>query len=227
MSYKTGVLNRYKGFTLIELLVSMAVLGIMLAVISQAFSLGQSSRERGEKVLRQSLHLRTGVDLISKQLRSTFPLVTRNREASKDVLHFSGDAQSLRFFSTLPFGMRRRGGLFQVRYFLEKGDGEGGRVLMVDQHPAYEKKNFDGIGEEGRGVVLLPELIGANWAYSDGKEWRERWDEEAQKRLPEKVRLRLHYMRGKKVQVHEMIVPIQARLEDDLYEGSERGREDL
>lgn len=205
-------LNRQRGFTLIELMISMTILGLMVVIIVQSFWLGQRSWQKGEKVVLAELQLRTVIDLISKQLHSAYPLVTK--EEGEKVLRFSGDSEEISFVTSLPVGYRQKEGLFHISYILKDEPLQGGKVLVVYQRPIYEKDSFDTDSDE-QSITLLPDLVDASWAYSKDGEWLDEWDEEIKETIPEMVKLTLHYLSGKEVVMRESVLPLFAVLKKE------------
>lgn len=201
-----------RGFTLIELLISLALLSVVVVIIVEAFWLGSRSLERGEQVMVAETRLRTVGDLISKQLRSAFPLVTQNQETGAERLHFSGDAQSVHFVTTLPFGVQKEGGLFHVRYYLEEEPSTRRIRLMVQQEPVYEHDNRP-FAEDQDGILLLPDLLEADWAFSKNDAWDDTWQDDKAEELPEKVRLRLLSPDGAEGKRHEVLAALAARID--------------
>lgn len=204
--------SRQRGFTLIELMISMTILGLVVVIIAQSFWLGHRSWQKGEKVVLGELHLRTVIDLISKQLHSAYPLVTK--EEGEEILRFSGDSEEISFVTSLPVGYRQKEGLFHISYILKDEPLQGGKVLVVDQRPIYEKNSFD-IDRDEQSIILLPDLVDASWAYSEDGEWLDEWNEETKKTTPERVKLTLHYRSGKDVVMRESILPLFAELKKE------------
>ena len=110
-------------------------------------------------MIESGLQLRTVTTLISKQLRSTFPIILNTDERKEYV--FSGDAQSIEFVTTYPLGYEQRSGLFHARYFIETSQS-GDEVLKVIQGPIYKKNRH---GEEDEAVTLLPGIRAAKWTF--------------------------------------------------------------
>ena len=201
-----------KGFTLIELMVSMTILGLVVVIIVQSLWLGHRSWQKGEKVVLGELHLRTVIDLISKQLHSTYPFITK--EEGEEVLRFRGDSEEISFVSSLPVGYRQKEGLFHIRYILKDEPLEGGKILVVDQRPVYEKDSFD-TDRDDHHITLLSDLVDASWAYSKDGEWLDVWDEERNETTPEMVKLTLYYRSGKEVVMRESVLPLFAELKKE------------
>ena len=190
-----------QGFTLIELLVSMTIVALVVAIVAEAFLLGYRSWEGGKKAVEHELRLRTAIDIISKQLRSTYPL------SAEEGVFFYGDSRSLNFVTTLPMGFEKRGGLFRINYLIEDDAATGRMVLKASQRPAY----FEGpIEDIGKGFAVLAGLREADWGYYKEGVWLEEW-EEGEKLTPEKVRLTLQFEDGAGG-VYETVVPVLAGL---------------
>lgn len=203
-----------RGFTLIELLISMTILSVVIVLIVEAFWLGSRSLERGEKVMVSETRLRTVRNLLAKQLRSTFPLVRQNDKTGADELHFSGDAQSVKFVTTLPFGLQKEGGLFHVRYFLEEDPATRQTRLMVQQRPAYEN-DARAFEPDQTSILVLPDLEEADWGFSHQDIWQDTWRGNEEDRLPEKVRLRFRYgsEAAEQEQYHEVVAVLAAAMD--------------
>ncbi len=204
--------SRQRGFTLIELMISMTILGLVVVIIAQSLWLGHRSWQKGEEVVLGELHLRTVIDLISKQMHSVYPLVTK--EEGVEILHFSGDSEEISFVTSLPVGYQQKEGLFHISYILKDEPLEGGKVLVVDQRPIYGKDAFD-TDSDDRNITLLSDLVDASWAYSKDGEWLDEWDEEKKETTPEMVKLTLHYRSGKDVVMRESVLPLFAELKKE------------
>jgi type II secretory pathway component PulJ len=193
-------------------MISMTILGLVVVIIVQSLWLGHRSWQKGEKVVLDELHMRTVIDLISKQLHSTYPLVTK--EEGEEILRFSGDSEEITFVTSLPVGYQQKEGLFYISYILKDEPLEGRKVLVVDQRPVYGKDSFS-VDRNEQHITLLSDLVDGSWAYSEGGEWLDAWDEETKKTTPEMVKLTLHYQSGKDVVMRESVLPLFAELKKE------------
>jgi prepilin-type N-terminal cleavage/methylation domain-containing protein len=194
-----------KGFTLIELVISMTILALVITVIAEAFWLGQRSWDRGRDVVDTALRLRSAVEMVSKQLRSTFPL--RSKE-SKDGLVFSGNSNSIRFITTLPLGIERRGGLFLVEY-KSTDTTDGLMEILVHQRTIHTQEPFDTESIDGW-LTVIKGLGGASWAYYREGAWSDSWDGDGGQ-LPDKIKLTITYPDDDDF---ETVIPVLAVLDD-------------
>jgi general secretion pathway protein J len=207
------------GFTLLELLLAITIFSVLIAIVVQAFWLGSRSVEHGKTVMESELRLRSVMTLISKQIRSTFPLVTKESKRARGVYRFTGDTRSISFVTTLPLGYQQHGGLFHVNYFLEEEFGEAVKALKVMQRPIYGEEPFD-LGSREDAITLIADFVDASWSYSSEGVWSDEWDAENHDNednpFPERVKLALHYRDGTKVQALESTIPILAQFKEPV-----------
>ena len=193
-------LNGDSGFTLLELLVSMSILAVVITVVVEAFWLGQRSWEQGNEVVEVELRLRTAVDIISKQLSSTFPVEVKKKDSDGA---FSGSREEITFVTSMPMGFERRAGLFYVGYYLEEDKAGGHKTLKVIQRPYYTDKPLD-IEDRDNGYTVLAGLEVATWDYFTDGAWVDEFNGEYG-RLPERVRFTLALSDGES---YEMVISI-------------------
>lgn len=183
-------MNRYNintktaGFTLLELLISIAIIGIIVVIVSNAFRLGFRSIDSGENKIDSLERFRTSFRIINSQIQSEIPL--KYKEDNKEKYYFKGDRESLQFATNYSIWGGLRGYVI-VMYRVEQ-DNLGKRAL-------YASENIVGI-EAKREVKLFDNYdeIYFEYFFKDLTEKEGEWADELQEeqdKMPEKIRLHL------------------------------------
>ena len=214
------------GFTLVELVVTLTILGLILLMIGGALRLGSSSWEKGEEKAETYQKRRIVLNLLSQQMKSSFPYKIKAQKAEADYLAFSGKGDSLRFVSTYSLKAKRPEGLVFVIYQVDEGKSSE-KVLRI-----YEKKvlNKDFMEETPEGEKFFPLIEGlsdmsfeyfeeAEESESAG-EWVESWDAKEKKILPQQVKVVMKWKDKKQSEVTlPAVVSLPARVFDDRKTG--------
>ncbi len=199
-----------QGFTLIELVLAMTIMSVVVAVVSGGLWLGYRAWQRGATVMEEDLRIRTTFDILSEQLRSAFPVSRKAEEGETETPAFTGDSGSLNFITTLPVGYEDRGGLYFVKYFVERDPSTGLKRLKVYQRPVYTKEPPpDEMAKESR--TLFEGLTEARWSYVSEGRFLDRWDPEEGDvaGLPERLRLTLTFGSAKTQKTFEKNIFIE------------------
>jgi len=184
------------GFTLIEVVVTLTILGLILLIIFGAFRLGLSSWERGESTKEEFQRLRVVCQLISQQIKSTFPYKIKAQKAEGDYLAFEGKAHSLKFVSALAIKAKQPQGFVYAIYEFKEGGNEGGRLMFYEQR-VLNKDLFAGEPKEEIGVSLLEGISNVRFEYyreedpekNREEEWVEEWNAKEENELPKALRM--------------------------------------
>jgi len=192
--------RRCPGFTLIEVIVAMTILGFILVIIYQVFRLSLFSWEKGESAAEEYQKIRIVSQLLSQQVKSTFPYEIKTQKAESNYLAFEGKKQSLRFVSAFPAKSRRPEGLvFAVYDYKEGGRGQGSLVLYEQR--VLNKDFFEETLKKDTGVTLLEGLSELRFEYyreadpenNKTEGWFDDWNAKEEKRLPKAVRMTLTF----------------------------------
>jgi len=190
--------SRCRGFTLLELLISLTIFSVVAVIVYVTLDFCTRTIERGETRKSANQRARAALALLSRQLKSAYPLTVRAE--GETFVYFLGGPDEVSFVSAA--GRPEAGGLEKVTYFLRE-DQDGRRSLWVRTSaptlPADLVNDREGrLREE---VEVLPDVEDTVWEYlgqsQDGErgrqqnrqEWNERWDGKKERRLPLAVRV--------------------------------------
>jgi prepilin-type N-terminal cleavage/methylation domain-containing protein len=191
--------SRCRGFTLLELLISLTVFSVVAVMIYVTLNFGARAVERGETRSSENQRARAALGLISRQLKSAYPLSLQTQ--GETFVYFFGESDGISFISAA--GRPEAGGLEKVTYFLREGR-DGRRSLWV--RTSTPTLPADLLNErEGRvrqETEVLPDVESVMWEYlgqaqdrsggrqqSDRPQWNGVWDGKKERRLPLAVRI--------------------------------------
>lgn len=195
---KTKQYNSEQGFTLLELLISITLIGLIVIIISNSFSLGFRSIDRGEKTVESLERLRSSFRIISSQIQSEIP-IKHDVEGEKQY-YLKGEEKFLQFASNYSiFGGQK--GYVLVKYTVELDD--------KGKYSLYASETVIGIEDEKR-VKLLSGFDDIYFEYffedetEEGGEWAEETEED-ELDVPSKILL--HISDGQKK--YALVFPIR------------------
>jgi prepilin-type N-terminal cleavage/methylation domain-containing protein len=176
------------GFTLIELLVTLAIFGLMSALLSGGLhSLGHTV-ESGTHRLDRAAQLTLTSNFLHRVVADARPLP--DPAAGDGSVMFEGAPGAMQFVGAPP-AMMARGGFHAMRLEL---DGRGGRRQLVF------RSGMLGDGKDLSRSILLDDVAAAHFAYfgrtarTEPADWHDRWPGAAG--LPDLVRLRITFADG-------------------------------
>lgn len=207
-----------RGFTLLELLISLTVFGMVAVIVYATLSFCARAVERGETRSTENQRARAALSLISRQLKSAYPLSLQ--ADGETFVYFFGEPNGLSFISSA--GRPEAGGLEKVTYFLRE-NREGKRGLWVRTSaptlPADLVNNREGnLRQEAE---VLPDVESILWEYlgqpqgsADGQQqnreqWTNQWDGKQERRLPTVVRISWKAHLGELPYEWSLEVPLQ------------------
>jgi prepilin-type N-terminal cleavage/methylation domain-containing protein len=200
-----------RGFTLLELLISLTVFGVVAGIVYAVLSFCSRAVEKGEARSTENQRARAALALLSRQLRSAYPLSIQAEGAT--FVYFFGDPDGLSFISAA--GRPEAGGLEKVTYFLRE-DADGRRGLWVRTSAPTLPADLvnDREGNLRQEAEVLPDVESVSWEYfgpapdrnagsslgrsnngrrlgavQNNDEWNARWDGRDANRLPTAVRI--------------------------------------
>jgi len=183
------------GFTLLELIVTLTILGFVLVMVLGLLRLGSGSWERGEAKADHYQKQRIVFNLLSQQVKSSFPYKIKAQKAEGDYIAFLGERDSLRFVSTFSATAKRPEGLVFVIYRVEEGK-DAGKILKVFEKRVLNKDFMEETPEEEQFLTLLENLSEFGFEYfQEGEEeeevgeWAESWDGKDKRELPRQMRM--------------------------------------
>jgi len=202
-------LSERRGFTLIEVVLSLAILAMVVAVVFSVLRLAHRAERKGTERSEISQRIVVIADRLTWLLAGAYPYMEHDKEAEKDRVVFSGDAESLGFVTTsvdkyspdtadLP-------GLKYVRLWL------GPEGLRADERLFYMKD------EDLDEYVIEPNAVRLEMEYMEQDpetgqtEWVGAWDPEDREYIPRAVSVRLVLdLDGREVMVPRIIVKLPA-----------------
>jgi len=137
------------GFTLMELLVSFSLIGMVAVFIHLGYSVGIGAREKAEASLEDYQAAQASLDVLSRQLASMAPYVSRQEHEGRPVpvLLFQASRQSLGFVTTWSAVSGFNGGLRFVQVFVadaDPGSDTPGRRLLLNERPLPREAGLRG-----------------------------------------------------------------------------------
>lgn len=200
-----------RGFTLLELLLSLTVFTVVAVIVYAVLNFCSRAVEKGEARSTENQRARAALALISRQLKSAYPLSVQAE--GETFVYFFGAPDGISFISAA--GRPEAGGLEKVTYFLrEAADGRRGLWVRTSAPTLPADLVNDREGSLQQETEVLPEVESVTWQYfgpvqnrNDGsslarpnngrrlgaaqnnEEWNERWSGKEANRLPTAVRI--------------------------------------
>ena len=212
------------GFTLLELIVTFTILSFVVVMTLGALRLGSAAWEKGEERAEKIQKKRIVFDLLSQQMKSSFPYRLKSQKAEADYLVFVGDGSSLKFVSAFSLRARRQEGLVFVIYKVEEGASSGKVLKVYEKRMSNSKTLLEETPDEEQFLTLMDGLSDLKFEYFEEAEdkdttgtWGEAWDAKEKKALPGQVKMTATW----KEKREEMEVPLPtlvslpARVYDD------------
>jgi hypothetical protein len=192
--------------------------------------LGSAAWEKGEERAEKIQKKRVVFDLLSQQMKSSFPYRIKSQKAEADYLAFLGDATSLRFVSAFSLRARRQEGLVFVIYKVEEGTSSG-KSLRVYERRVLNKTFLEETPDEEQFLTLADSLSDLKFEYfedapAEGRDkdatgaWAESWDAKEKKALPSQVKMTVTWK--EKREELEIPLPTLVSLPARIYD--DRGR---
>lgn len=211
------------GFTLVELVIAFTILSLVVVMVAGALWQGSMSWEKGEERAEKNQKKRIVLDLLSQQMKSSFPYKVKSQKAEADFLVFQGSSDSLRFVSAFSMKAKRQEGLVFVIYQIEEGKSST-KTLKICEKRVLNKNFVEETPGEDEFLPLMEGLSLLSFEYfneGEGKEeageWVESWDAKEKKALPSQVKVTVKW-KEKKEELEAAIptiVSLPARVYDD------------
>jgi prepilin-type N-terminal cleavage/methylation domain-containing protein len=187
-----------RGFTLLELLLSLTIFSVVAVIVYATLNFCSRAVESGEARSTENQRARAALALISRQLKSAYPLSLQAE--GETFVYFFGEPDGVSFVSAA--GRPEAGGLEKVTYFLRE-DRDGRRGLWVRTSAPTLPADLLNDREGGlrQETEVLPDVKSVTWEYlgpaqsrAGGRvqnrgEWNERWSGKQEHRLPTAVRI--------------------------------------
>jgi general secretion pathway protein J len=209
--------SKARGFTLLELIISLTIVSLIAVIVYTTLNVGARAAGHGEARSIENQRARAALSLITRHLKSAYPLSLQGEEGM--FVYFFGAPKELSFVSG--GGRPEAGGLEKITYFLREQGGR--RSLWVRTSaptlPADLLNNREGgLRQESE---VLPDVEEIAWEYlgrsqqqvnmqaQPREEWTNNWDGAKEKSLPVAVRLSWRARLG--------VLPYEWHMEVPLY----------
>ena len=221
-------LSSQRGFTLLELILSVSILSLVMVTIYGTLSMGSRTWEKGEQDIEKVQRMRVVMNLLAREIKSTFPykVTPSELDTHKEFYAFDGKSDSISFVSSVPLRGEKEG-LSWLTFWVEEDEG-----LVVVERDALradifkERESIDKDEME----VLDPQVTAIQFDYYKRKkgttegegegEWEEKWDAEKEKMLPDAVKIELTFEEEgeedseAEVYTKELITPLMVQVKE-------------
>lgn len=154
-----------KAFTLIETLLTAFILAFLLLGLYIIFEKGYFAWNKGNNLMEQHRKIRGCLDLMSRELKSTFI------SSSNNSIIFKGDEKKVLFFSSSNIAQEKgEYDIKRVEYKMENCD------LIRKIKSSWKKKESSSLT-----TVLADNITGLKFSYYNGKRWQNSWDSQGKK----------------------------------------------
>ena len=222
-------LSPEKGFTLLELILSISILSLVMVTIYGTLSMGSRTWEKGERDIEKIQRMRVVMNLLAREIKSTFPykVTPSELDTHKEFYAFDGKKDSISFVSSVPL-RGEKGGLSWLTFWVEEDEG-----LVVVEQDALRADIFEERDSLDKDLmeVLDPRVTDIRFEYyklKSGKEegegegeWEEKWDAEKEKTLPNAVSVELTFEEEAgeedgegEVYTKELITPLMVQVKE-------------
>lgn len=176
---------KQRGFTLIELLVAISLLGLIMVMAYQGFSIGTRSVDQGEALVDRTNRLRVVHQFLRNQLTRAMPLAMKSQELDDQQLTviFEGDERSMRFVAPMP-GYLGHGGPHEQYLQLVRGKNDLELLFSHRLLNAFDDEDLRD-NKERPPIVLLDGIEAGHFSYltldeeGDPTDWNEEWEDPA------------------------------------------------
>ncbi len=218
------------GFTLLEMIVAVTLVALMAVGLWAAFRISIRSWSRGTEFIDTNQRHRTVLDMVRKQIASTYPLFTpvdlRQTLAQGGVLSgmqvshviFNGIENSMLFVSLNSLQFQESPGLTIVYYGVTQNSV--GSFSLIEKEDRYtgQVPEVGAMETLPRATSVFENLSSCAFEYFDPgvgdnpARWVKEWDGQEMGRLPVAISMSMtfHDSRGSLLNRH-MVVPIQAQ----------------
>jgi type II secretion system protein J len=225
------------GFTLLELLVSFTILGIIIATVYSSLRVGINAWEASKRKVDTLQEARIALMRMTSRINGIYrpergskviPLETEN---SFSLDHPEDRLKIVAFAYAFPHDRHPRGGLSEMTFYLEKGQGKKpGKIILLEKR-GYSKEEDAGLPKRDDEGVIVTEIaygaVGLNFRYFDGEEWKDEWDYEKEEGLPRAIEAAITLTAGEEPQTFSTAaeIPFLTGEEEKHVPMEERGME--
>ncbi len=214
--------RRQEGFTLLEIIVAVTLVALMAVGLWAVLRISISSWKRGTEFIDANQRNRAILDLVKKQMASTYGLIAPVDLQSGGVIYpiFAGSGDSVQFISLSSLRFLENPGLTMVSYDVAR-DRQGGYAL-VEREAQYlgMDPTREGITDRRDETLIniFDNLTGFTFEYFDPgtpdtpAQWVREWDAKETGRMPTAISMTMTALdsSGSNFSRH-MVIPINAR----------------
>lgn len=157
------------GFTLLELIIALSILTVIVVLTFSAMRLGIKAWETGDERIDFLYRVKYIVDLIEKEISSSYPYYFSKDGANKNkILAFKGLQHSINFISSIVSydPSVSPGGFREVTFYLDVDEEKKGKQMMMKEKIIKPYQVFGKTKEENiRSIVLLEGVQDLNFRY--------------------------------------------------------------
>jgi len=174
-------------------MISLTIVGLILVIVFSSLRIGARAWEKGEKDVEMRQRERIVLDLVKRQIASTFVRVVKDKDEQPFFL--KGDGESMEFISRIPMVPGNRAGLVYVKYVVRPEDGGKKRLMFSEQNTYIIEKVMEDQAEEDF-FELIPGAENIEFEYLRGPSedeeesvWQQTWDPDSDKGAPLAVKI--------------------------------------
>ncbi len=184
------------GFTLLELMISLTIVGLIMVIIFGTLRIGVRAWEKGEQDVDRYQRTRIVLELLKRQLASTF--VRKIKTKDQEIFLLKGDDKSMVFMSHIPLIPGSQFGMVHVKYLVEQDKAQDGallkfyekNVVLLDKDDDLSDLEDDDFFELISGVESITfEYMQHKEKDDEDPEWQKAWDLEEDKGFPRAVKI--------------------------------------
>jgi len=212
-----------RGFTLLELIISLTIFSLVAMIVYATLNLGAGAADRGEARSIENQRARAALALISRQLKSAYPLVLQAE--GETFVYFSGEPDAVSFVSAA--GRPEIGGLEKVTYFLREYQGRRSLWVRTSAPTLPADLLNDREGSLSQETEVLPEVESLTWEYlgkeQNREEWSQSWSGKDERKLPLAVRFSWKAQLGELPYEWQMEIPLNVQFPPPDLLGAPQG----